>query len=109
MTEEKWEQIKELAKNDFEVEENTVTDLPEEQGSGTKETLIFLGPLGKIKLEYFVKAAVLDKKTIYSKRAGQQTKVDYVLSDTEKVRTLLAYKWDESSENWVKMDSGQFE
>lgn len=109
MTEDKWEQIKQMANNDFEVLENTVLDLPQDQGGGTKETLVFNGPLGKMRLEYIVKPVVLDKKTIYSKRAGQETKVDYVLSETEKVRTFLANKWDEASENWVEIDASQFE
>jgi hypothetical protein len=109
MTEERWEQIKEMANNNFEVLENKVTDLPADQGGGTKETLIFNGPLGKMKLEFIVKPLVLDKKTIYSKRSGQETKVDYVTSDTEKVRTFLAFKWDEASENWLTVDSTQFE
>lgn len=109
MTEERWEQIKEMAKRDFEVLEENIVDLPQDQGAGTKEILIFEGPLGKIKLEFIVKPLVLDKKTIYSKRAGQETKVDYVTSETEKVRTLLTFKWDEASENWVEIDSAQFE
>ena len=62
-----------------------------------------------MKLEFIVKPLVLDKKTVYSKRAGQETKVDYVTSETEKVRTFLASKWDEASETWLEIDSAQFE
>ncbi len=109
MTEERWEQIKETTKKNFEVLENIVTDLPKEQGGGTKESLIFNGPLGKMKLEFVTKPLVLDKKTIYSKRAGQETKVDYVTSDTEKVHTFFAFKWDEASENWIEIDSVAFQ
>ena len=109
MTEEKWEEVKQMTNKNFEVDDNSVIDLPEEQGGGQKEILIFNGPLGKMKLEYIVKPVVLGKNTIYSKRAGQQTKVDYQLSETEKVRTLLAFKYDEAGENWVEMDAGQFD
>jgi len=109
MTDERWEQIKEMVNKDFQDVENTISDLPEEQGSGTKETLIFEGPLGKMKLEYYVKALVLGKKTHFSKRAGQQTKVDYVTSETEKVRTMLAFKWEDSTQYWVEMDAATFE
>ena len=109
MTEERWEQIKETTNKNFEVLENTIKDLPEDQGGGTKETLIFNGPLGKMKLDFIVKPLVLEKKTHYSKRAGQETKVDYVTSETEKVRTLLAYKWEEVTENWVEIDTASFE
>lgn len=109
MSPDKWDEIKDMVKKNFSVEENTLLDLPQEQGGGTKESLIFIGPLGKMKLEYIVKPVVLDKKTIYSKRAGQETKVGYVLSETEKVKTFLAYKWDEAAEDWLKIDSAQFE
>jgi len=109
MTEEKWEEIKEMAQKNFEVLENEVVNLPEDQGGGYKDILVFNGPIGKIKLEFVVKPLVLEKKTLFSKRAGQETKVDYVTSDTEKVNTLFAFKWDDASENWVKMDSAQFE
>jgi len=109
MNEDKWEEIKQMAQKNFEVIENTILDLPEDQGGGSRESLVFNGPLGKMKLEYTLKPVVLDKQTLYSKRAGQETKVGYVLSDTEKVKTFKAYKFDESAENWIEIDSAQFE
>ncbi len=108
MTEDKWEEIKEMVSKNFQVIENEVFELSGDQGEGTREDLVFDGPLGKIKLEMIVKPLVLDKKTHYSKRMGTSAKVDYVTSDTEKVRTLLAYKWDPAGENWVEMDTAQF-
>jgi len=108
MTDEKWEEIKEMAKKNFTVLENEITELPKEYGSGTKESLIFNGPLGKIRLEFIIKPLVLSKKTHYSKRMGTSAKVDYITSDTEKVRTLLAYKWDDPSDTWVEIDTTQF-
>ena len=109
MTEERWEQIKETTKKNFEVLENTITDLPEDQGGGTKEALIFNGPLGKIKLEFVIKPLVIGKKTHYSKRMGTSAKVDYIISETEKVNTFFAFKWDEASENWLEIDSAAFQ
>lgn len=109
MSPEKWDEIKLMVQKNFGVEENTVLDLPAEQGGGQKESLIFKGPLGKMKLEFISKPLVIDKKTIYSNRAGQQTKVEYITSDTEKVNTFVALKWDEAGENWVEIDSAQFE
>jgi len=109
MTEEKWEQIKDMTNKNFPVLENNIFDLAEDQGGGTREELVFEGPLGKMKLEYITKPLVLGKETHFSKRAGQETKVDYVLSDTEKVRTFLAYKFDPATEHWVEIDTAQFE
>ncbi|MBN1326091.1 hypothetical protein JW977_03900 [Candidatus Falkowbacteria bacterium] len=103
MTDERWQEIKDMVKKNFGIIENQVLDLPEEEGKGTKEELIFAGPMGRIKLEYIVKPLVLDKKTTYSKRIGSETKVQYITSDTEKVRRMEAFKWNESADNWEKI------
>ncbi len=108
MTEDKWEEIKEMVNKNFEVFENQVFELSGEQGEGTREELVFNGPLGKIKLEMVVKPLVINKKTHYSKRMGTSAKVDYITSETEKVRTLFAYKLDPVEDNWVKIDTAQF-
>ncbi|MFA5188924.1 MAG: hypothetical protein WC460_06185 [Patescibacteria group bacterium] len=108
MTDEKWEEIKEMAKKNFEVLENQVYELSGEQGEGTREELIFNGSLGKLKLEFVIKPLVIGKKTHYSKRMGTSAKVDYITSETEKVRTLKAYKWDELADNWVTIETAQF-
>lgn len=109
MNEERWEQIKETTNKNFEVLENTIFDIPRDRGGGTRESIIFNGPLGKMKLEFIIKPLVLDKKTHFSKRAGQETKVDYVVSETEKVNTFLAFKRDEAAEHWIEIDSDDFE
>ena len=109
MTQEKWQEIKELANKNFEVLEDNKIELSGEKGGGQKEELIFNGPLGKIKLEFVSKPLVLSKKTHYSKRMGDTAKVDYVTSETEKVNTLFASKWDLASDNWVSIDSASFE
>jgi hypothetical protein len=103
MTDEKWEEIKEMAEKSFEVLANEIIKLPAEQGEGTRETLIFNGPLGKMKLEFIIKPLVIGRKTHYSKRMGTSAKVDYITSETEKVRTFLAFKWDPASENWQEI------
>jgi len=108
MTDEKWEEIKEMVNKNFELLSNEILELPKEQGNGTREELIFNGPMGRIKLEFIIKPLVLGKKTHYSKRMGTSAKVDYITSATEKVRTLLAYKWDEPAENWVAIETAQF-
>ncbi len=104
MTDEKWEQIKEMVTKNFGVLENEIIDLPPEIGAGTKEMVIFDGPLGKMKLEFIIKPLVIGRKTHYSKRMGTSAKVDYITSETEKVRTFLAFKWDLASENWQEIE-----
>jgi hypothetical protein len=64
--------------------------------------------LGKIRLEHISKPIVLDKKTVFSRRIGSETAVDYVYSEDEKSHKLIAYKWDENNDEWEEIDSGMF-
>ena len=104
MSPDKWEEVKEMAKKNFEVLETGKS----EKESVITEELIFNGPLGKMKLEFVSKPLVLSKKVHYSKRMGDTAKVDYITSDTEKTNTLFAYKWDQASEKWTKIDAASF-
>jgi hypothetical protein len=51
---------------------------------------------------------VLDKKTVFSRRIGSETAVDYVYSEDEKSYKLIAYKWNENNDEWEEIDSGMF-
>ncbi len=104
MSPDKWEEIKDMAKKNFEVLE---INRNEDEGT-TAEELIFIGPLGKMKLEFVSKPLVLSKKVTYSKRMGDTAKVDYVTSATEKTNTLFAYKWEPASDTWVEIDAASF-
>jgi len=107
MTPEKWKNITGNIKDSFKVEDEGKEHLDEEGGVDI-EYIIFQGPLGKMRLEYIIKPVVIDKKTIYSRRIGSETKVDYVYSEDEKSHKLVAYKWDEDDENWAEIDGGMF-
>ncbi len=107
MTEEKWENVKGQIKDSFKVEDEGSDHLDEHGGIDT-EYIIFTGPLGKMKLEFITKPVVLDKKTNYSNRIGSETKVNYIYSESEKTRRLVAYKWDEGQEGWIEIDGSMF-
>ncbi|MFW0862280.1 MAG: hypothetical protein ACKKL6_01715 [Candidatus Komeilibacteria bacterium] len=103
---EKWEQIKAMAKDKFDI-----TREHEEEGVdgiGKVEILEFNGPLGRMKLEFITKPRILDKKTSYSNRIGSDVKVDYVYSEDEETCQLVAYKWDEGAEAWESIDASAF-
>jgi hypothetical protein len=104
MSPEKWEEIKDMAKKNFEVLEMNRND---NDGEITEE-LIFNGPLGKMKLEFVSKPLVLSKNVHYSKRMGDTATVDYVTSDTEKTNKLLAYKWEPASDTWSEINAATF-
>jgi len=109
----RWEQIKENIKTNFRVESESTESLtvPTQDGdvkSGTAEVLIVQTPMGRIKLAFESKPLVLDKKTIYSHRAGQAARTEYEFSETEKTHKLKAYKWDDDLDEWNEIDAEKF-
>lgn len=108
MTPEKWKDILGKIKDSFSVLEEDEEDL-EDDGGTHIEFIVFNGPLGKMKLEFISRPVVLDKKTIYSKRIGSETKVEYVYSPDEKSYKLYIYKWNESDNDWAEVDSKNFD
>ena len=107
MTQEKWKEILGNIKDNFMVEDEGNEHFDEEGGVDI-DYVIFRGPLGRMRLEFIAKPVILDKKTIYSKRIGSETKVEYVYSADEKNYKLRAYKWDEAEEDWVEMEAAKF-
>ena len=103
MNEEKWENIKNLAKNKFEVTKEEKAKEAEKE----IERLEFEGPLGKMKLEWVISPRVLDVKTSGSaKRAGATAqKLEKIYSKDEKVSYLKAYVFKD--DRWVEMEAGE--
>jgi len=103
MTDEKWLDTVSMLKDKFPILEEGKEDLSEEEGRGFREFVIFNGLLGKMKIERTIKALVTGKKTMGSKRIGDQARVEYVYSDTEKSYKFKAYRWDDSQNDWVEI------
>jgi hypothetical protein len=107
MTPEKWKNILGNIKDNFTVEEEGNEHLDEEGGIDI-EYIIFIGPVGRMRLEFISKPVILDKKTIYSRRIGSETKVEYVYSETERTYKLMVYQQDEEGGEWVEMEEEMF-
>jgi hypothetical protein len=107
MTQERWKDILGRIKDNFPVLEEGKEEL-EEDGGAHVEFIVFNGPMGKMRLEFISRPVVLDKKTIYSKRIGSETKVEYVYSENERNYKLAVYKWNEDNEDWSEMESKKF-
>ena len=108
MAPERWKDILGNVKDNFKVEdEGSFHD--EEEGGVDVEFIVFAGPLGRMRLEYLVKPAVIDKKVSFSNRIGSKSEVKYIYSDTEKVQKMKAYKWDDNDEEWVEMEAKKFD
>ena len=107
MTKEKWANVLSNILDNFEVLEHEKESF-EEEGGVEVEYVVFLSPLGKVRLDLVEKAMVLGKKTNYSNRAGAETGVEYIYSPTEKTIHLEAYQWSENDDDWIEIDSTKF-
>lgn len=107
MNEGKWKDITGKIKDNFKVEDEG-KEYSDENGGVDIEYIIFAGPLGRMKLEFISRPVVLDKKTVYSRRIGSETKVEYVYSRDEKSHKLKAYKWDGDENVWVEMEAKNY-
>ncbi|MBU0648906.1 hypothetical protein KJ969_02285 [Patescibacteria group bacterium] len=102
MQDEKWEYIKGVAKDNFEIEEEGEEAIPDIPRSKL-EWMIFKGPMGIVKIERATRPIVLDKKTLYSKRMGDTAAVEYVYSEDEYSHTFKAYLWQ--NDDWNEIDA----
>lgn len=105
MTHDKWLDLKDKIKGKFGVE-NFNKSVLENVPDSITETLIFNGPLGKIKLEWISKPKTLGEKTTYSRRIGSQVAVEKVYSQDERSEFLKAYKWEEGE--WQELSTSSF-
>jgi hypothetical protein len=107
MTDEKWQQLVDVAELQFDNVEKRTEDFMEEtpdgpQKKGTQDILIFENPVGRFKLVRIAKPKVLSKKEHYTHRPGDTAKTEYTFSDTEMTHKLLVYK-DEGYDDWEEI------
>lgn len=103
MTSEKWGEILDKVLASFEVISHTKI----KEDISEIETIIFNGPLGKIKLVHTIRPAVLDKKIVGAHRRGKSAaQYEYIYSDTEKISNLVAFK--ETNGEWREMETDAF-
>ncbi|NQT49249.1 hypothetical protein HQ571_00990 [Candidatus Kuenenbacteria bacterium] len=100
MQDDKWHDILDRVKEQFEIQMQE-TEPHSNIERGQVETVIFESPIGRIKLVRTTTPRVLDKKTIYSARAGSDMNVQYEYSKTEYVHDLKIFKWDDVRDDWV--------
>lgn len=107
MKPERWQEILEQIKKSFTVEDEGRIE-SEEQGGTTLEYIVFSGPLGRLRLEFYSHPALLDTKTKYHKRIGSETEVEYIYSPTDKVHSLKVFRWDEAEDDWTPFATNTF-
>lgn len=102
MLPEKWEQTKGHILDTFTDVDISQQELQEPE-VGRKEIVIFNGPLGQMKLEYYTRPVVLSKRTHGSRRIGSHTEVEYVYSTKEFTHHLKVSKLDPETDQWQEM------
>lgn len=108
MTDEKWEQLVDAAKQHFKNAKLTNEDLIAEtadgpQKQGNQDVLVFQHPNGDTyKLVRENRPVVLEKKELYSHRAGQSAQTQYKFSETEFSHKLKVYK-EMGFEDWEEV------
>jgi len=110
MTDEKWQDLKDNIKEKFGIlEENTEPDImTDDLGNeikGTKETVVFNGPAGKMMVAHIKRPVILDKKSHYHKTQAGKALTEYVVSDTELTSRVEAFTWDEIAQDWKEIDT----
>lgn len=99
MTPERWEQVKRLLQDQFEIAD----EYDEQLDPGSARCLECVSPLGTLKICFVTQPKLLDKKTNYSHRAGGETSVSYEYDPNEQTSHLEISRWDEASGSWQEM------
>ena len=97
MTDEKWEQLVQAAKNHFEdvslASEDLIKDTPDgPQKEGTQDILEFEKQGSRFRLVRENRPVVLEKKQFFSHRMGDTARTEYKFSDSEFSHKLKVYK-----------------
>jgi len=107
MTKEKWTSVLGNILDNFKVLEHE-KEFFDEDGGIDVEYVVFMSPLGKVRLEFSERPVVIDKKTNYSNRIGSETSIEYNYSETDKSASFNAYRWDETENDWAEIEAKNF-
>jgi len=99
MQDEQWKDVIGRIQDTFNVLNHQVTR--GDEFTGDIESIEFETPQGKMKLERTSKPRVVGKTAIGSKRIGSSSTVKYQYSETDKIHTMKAYRWQ--NEEWSEI------
>jgi|GEM_PF-494046 len=109
MTDEKWQQLVDMAQQNFKnvklTTEDLVMDTPDgPKVQGTQDVLQFTTPGGRFQLVRENRPVVLEKKMMYTHRPGDTARAEYKLSETEFSHKLRVYKeMDGEIDEWEEV------
>lgn len=100
MTDERWGEVSNMIQNNMQVEEHQTAPMDGEPG--TVEWFVFTSPLGRLRLERYIRPRVTGSHMIISKRAGSGGREEKEYSNSETVSFIKVWKW--VNENWQEVD-----
>jgi hypothetical protein len=100
VNDERWIELTERIRDTFRV--TLDVERPLDPGPGRIEELEFESPRGRMRLERITRPLVLDRKSLFSKRAGSQTTEEYVYSEDEFSYRVTFFRWVEGA--WQEED-----
>ena len=107
MTYDRWLELRDTIREKYEIEEDETT--ANSDGIGTCEMVVFVGPVGKIKLELIKRPVKLGTKTHFSNRIGSDVAVEHEYSDTEESISLRAYSFNSEDDEWEEIKAHSFD
>lgn len=100
MTDEKWQDTIGQIKDLFTVEEEGSDAF--DDGSGTKDWIVFEGPAGRVKLERVSRKVLLGERSLGARRSGANQSVVKEFSD-EVIQSVIAFRWN--GEDWAPVNA----
>ena len=107
MNDQRWEQV--LRRLDKQFGDLEFDEVDDEATHATIESVVGLGPTGRMKLTRPPRPVILDSKRHFSNRAGAGSHVEYVFSKTEMTQKMRLYTWNEVQSDWDEVDASVFE
>lgn len=106
MNQEKWHELLIRIEKNF-----TVLDNGKETGKVEGESIEYIEwemPGKQIRAEAHTRPRLMDKKTLYSRRIGSQTKEERIYSDEEMVFFVNFFERFNDDDEWQEMKAGDF-
>lgn len=103
MNDARWEQVKTLLAEKFEILAHE--EGQEEDGPGQFERFVFRGPAGMMKMERITRPKLIERRAIASRRIGSSATEQAVYSEEETVSFLRCFLQKPSGWEEIKADA----
>lgn len=107
MTQDRWKEVQETLRNQFEIEYEGEEEMV--PGPGTMEVMEFEGPMGFMRVEYSSRPRTLGRKVSGSRRSNAQQHEQMIYDASDVVHHMSVHTWNDDEEKWVPVEAPLFE